>query len=556
MRAPADARLVRLRGREEESGSRSPIVAGRRAEELDAARPPGGLGLIFAVCLALGALSLFFYATPTYDPWAWILWGREVAHLDLVTEGGPSWKPLPVVFTTVFSLFGEDVAPALWLAVARAGALLACVMAFRVAWRLAGGGLAGALGGAASGLLLLASFNFVRDAALGNSEALMVALVLLAFERHLDGQGLAGTSFGRSRAGAPTRQRAHALYFGVAAALLRPEIWPFLGIYGLFLLVREPALRVRTALLGLLVPLLWFGPELWGSGQALRAATRATNPNRGSAALAEDPTMLLLERFGGSLGTPVKIGAAVAVAWALYRFLRRRSDRPVLALFAGGCAWFALVAVMTEAGYAGNSRYLIVSLTAITVLAGVGAAFALRGAGAVAERLTGRPWAARAVIVAGAAVAVCLVALPVMGQKGDSFVEKRFVKSRKLVAHEASLWPNLERVIAAAGGKERLKACGGLYSGPYQTQMVAYELGVHGAQVRSLEGTPPPGAGFRTRTIPTGPLVIELTDRRYRQIAREGKWRVVTVPPGGRSACPAASRDAPRSPAGGRATIR
>jgi hypothetical protein len=486
--------------------------------------------VVFGVCLALAALSLFFYATPTYDPWAWVLWGREIVHLDLVTEGGPSWKPLPVMFTTVFSLFGEDTAPVLWLAVARAGALLACVMAFRTAYRLADGGLPGILGGAACSLLLLTSFNFVRDAALGNSEALMVALVLLAFERHLDGR------------------RDHALYFGLAAALLRPEVWPFLGLYGLFLLVREPALRLRTMLLGLLVPLLWFGPELWGSGQALRAATRATNPNRGSAAFAASPTKELLERFGETLVTPVKLGAALAVAWAVYTYIRRRENGPVLALFGGGVAWFALVDVMTEAGYAGNQRYLIVSSAAFTILAGVGAAFALRGAGNVSERVTGRGWA-RPVAVAVAFLGAVALVIPVAGDKADSFR-----KMRRSLAYETSLWPNLEKAIAAAGGKERLKACGGLYSGPYQTQMVAYELGVHGAQVRSLEGTPPPGAAFRTRTIPRGPLVIKLTDRRYRQIARVGKWRVETVPPIGSAHCPAAGRDAPRAPAGGRVT--
>ena len=51
--------------------------------------------LIIVGCLAVSALTLLFPSTPTYDPWAWILWGREIAHLDLVTEGGPSWKPLP-----------------------------------------------------------------------------------------------------------------------------------------------------------------------------------------------------------------------------------------------------------------------------------------------------------------------------------------------------------------------------------------------------------------------------------------------------------------------------
>ena len=61
-------------------------------------------------CLAVAALSLVFPSTPTYDPWAWIMCGREILQLDLVTTGGPSWKPLPVLFTTPFAIFGDDVA--------------------------------------------------------------------------------------------------------------------------------------------------------------------------------------------------------------------------------------------------------------------------------------------------------------------------------------------------------------------------------------------------------------------------------------------------------------
>ena len=364
--------------------------------------------VIFAgAAWSLAALSLFFYATPTYDPWAWILWGREIAHLDLLTEGGPSWKPLPVVFTTVFSLFGEDTAPALWLVVARTGALLAAAMTFRVAYRLGGGGLPGVLGGLACAVLLLTSFNFLRDAALGNSEALMVALVLLAFERHLDGH------------------RDHALYFGFAAALLRPEVWPFLGLYGLFLLVREPALRLRTVLLGLLVPLLWFGPELWGSGQALRAATRATNPNRGSAAFADNPTMELIERFGETLVTPVKVGAAVAVLWALYCFVRRRTHGPVLALFAGG------VRLVRAGGGDDRGRLRGQQPLPDRLLGGLHhpgrGRRGVRADGrrrALAERVTGRSWA-RPAAVAVAFVGALALAAPVAGQKVDSFQQMR-----------------------------------------------------------------------------------------------------------------------------------
>ena len=181
--------------------------------------------VLIAVCLVVAAISLVTPSTPTYDPWAWIMWGREIAHLDLVTEGGPSWKPLPILFTTPFSVFGDDVAPYLWLIVARAGGLLACVMTFRVARRLIGGGWYGVLAGTFAALALFSSFKFVRDAALGNSEALLAALVLWAFERHLDGR------------------RDHALYLAFAGALLRPEVWPFLGLYGLWLWFAEPWLR-------------------------------------------------------------------------------------------------------------------------------------------------------------------------------------------------------------------------------------------------------------------------------------------------------------------------
>jgi len=78
---------------------------------------PGRLYLVMAgVALVIAALSLLIPSTPSYDPWAWLVWGREIAHFDLQTTGGPTWKPLPVIFTTVFSLFGK-AAPDLWLVV-------------------------------------------------------------------------------------------------------------------------------------------------------------------------------------------------------------------------------------------------------------------------------------------------------------------------------------------------------------------------------------------------------------------------------------------------------
>jgi len=137
--------------------------------------------LIIVGCLAVSALTLLFPSTPTYDPWAWILWGREIAHLDLVTEGGPSWKPLPIFFTVPFSLFGQDLAPYLWLWVARAGGLLGCVMAYRMAFRFVGGRIYGALAGVSAFAALL-SFIVVH----------LVMVALSGFR-----QQMRGMTFGR-----------------------------------------------------------------------------------------------------------------------------------------------------------------------------------------------------------------------------------------------------------------------------------------------------------------------------------------------------------------------
>ena len=93
--------------------------------------------VLAAVALVIAALSLLLPSTPSYDPWAWLVWGREIVHLRLHTIAGPSWKPLPVIFTTLFAPLG-NAAPDLWLVVARAGAVMAAVMCFKVAWRLTG----------------------------------------------------------------------------------------------------------------------------------------------------------------------------------------------------------------------------------------------------------------------------------------------------------------------------------------------------------------------------------------------------------------------------------
>src|SRR5579859_5618077 len=192
--------------------------------------PPRSLVLIVGACVGLAALSAAVLPTvPSYDPWSWIVWGREVfdPHLSFAVSGGPSWKPLPVCFTAIFGLFGA-AAPTLWVITARAGGLLALVAAYRLgvllARRLDGGltawapPVAGVL--AAAGVVL--THDWVYYMFRGTSEPMLVATSLWAVDRHLAGR------------------RGSAFVLLVAASLIRPEAWPFLLAYGVWLWVRAP----------------------------------------------------------------------------------------------------------------------------------------------------------------------------------------------------------------------------------------------------------------------------------------------------------------------------
>ena len=235
--------------------------------------------------MLIAALTLLLPSAPTYDPWSWIIWGREIAHLDLVTTEGPSWKPLPVAFTTIFSFFGSW-SPDLWLVVARAGAIAACALAFRVARGLGGG----IVGGVAAACALAIAPWWIRSGALGNSEGLLVALVLGAIDREIAGD------------------RRFAFWLAVCAGLLRPEVWPFLGLYGLFVMYTKAYSWKVVVGVGVAVLAVWTLPEWWGSGDLLRAAHRAKNVNAGAPTYADNPAREVLHDAGLMLTTPLIVG--------------------------------------------------------------------------------------------------------------------------------------------------------------------------------------------------------------------------------------------------------
>jgi hypothetical protein len=434
---------------------------------------------IAAGCLGAAALTLLAPWAPTYDPWAWLIWGREVGGLDLDTTAGPAWKPLPVLVTTALGPLGE-AAPAVWLVLARAGGLLAVGLAFVLAARLVGG-RARWFAGAAAILGLLATAGFLRGVAGGTSEGLLIALVLLAVQRHLDGR------------------RGQALGLLVAASLLRPEAWPFLVGYAAWLWRREPGSRALVAGGLALVPALWFAPELWGSGDLLRSSERAQVPNPGQPALAERPALAVLEGFATMVPPPVLLLALGATVLALVR-----RERTVLALAAGAGAWVAIVAVMAEAGFSGEDRYLLVAAAGTAVLGGIGAGRLYGAAEARAPRLA----APAGALVLAAALAA---AVPAAGRLGDE------------LAYAADLRSDLAAAVERAGGPARLRSCGPLYAGRYRFPLVAWHLDAHISDLALAPAAP--GVVFRSKLTPED-AASPAPPAGYELLAREGAWEV------------------------------
>jgi hypothetical protein len=441
----------------------------------------------FAACLAVAAGTLLLPSTLTYDPWTWMLWGREVASLSLDTSEGPAFKPLPVLAGVVLAPLG-DAAPWVWLVLARAGALLAVVMAWRLASRFAGGSvLAGLL--AACGVLLAG--GYVWNGSLGNAEGLMLGLSLVAFERALDGR------------------HPGALALAFLVALLRTEAVPFVALYAAWVWRRDSGARAWIAAGAAALPLFWLGPDLIAAGDALRSSERARVPNPGAPALADRPALESLGRALALAPTLVWAGAALAALGAARRELQRAAALPA----AAGVAWIALIATMAELGYSGEERYALPGAALVSVSAGAGVAWAVRRAaglssfGSYRTHKTTNAWIPAAIGLVLLTAAVAEQAAPLRDDLRD-------------LRYEARVYGSLDDAVEAAG-----PLCGPIHTARYTRPALAWYL----HEPISALSTEPTGSGtaFRTRSYRGAPLRPPLRGE-FRAIAMRGDWTVVS----------------------------
>jgi hypothetical protein len=350
---------------------------------VSAARTPGWpagqayarVALQWGGCVALAVASLALPSVPTYDPWAWIVFGRElvVPGPGFSTVASTGWKPLAVLFTAPLALLGS-AAPSLWLVVVRSAGLAALMLAFRLG-SLAGGPIAGAI----AAIALLASSDWLRYLSAGNVEPLVVALVLGAIELHLRGH------------------RQGAFVLGALAGLARPEVWPLVAAYAVYVGMGER--RWWPIALGVPVMFaLWIVPDWLGSGDLLHTfhlARISAEPSRLQGT--GDPALELLRGAATIAPAPVWIGALCGLA-----FGRRTRDRTVAALAFVAAAWALPTVAATALGYPAVARYLVVPVAACCVLAGIGVVAVLR----VASRARGRAVLAAALVAVSAPFAV------------------------------------------------------------------------------------------------------------------------------------------------------
>jgi hypothetical protein len=364
----------------------------------------------------------------------------------------------------------------------------------------------GLLAGAIAAVGLALSGGFISDNALGYSEGLMTALVLIAVERGLDGH------------------HRQAFAIGFAAALDRPEIWLFWGPYGLWLYWKDPGARRMVIALFVLIPVLWFLPEKWGSGKFFRGVDRAHQPRSNSPAFAKCPfCSLLVHHAWPTILLRIKIFAAIGVVSALVVLYRAQRGRPrwtiasprergLLVLAASGIAgllWFVIIGILTQAGFSGNDRYLVLGSALIEIAGG-----ATWGWFALELGSRGRAWASKAGskiggswIAAAAVGAVALLFLWLPNWVGNNLI--KLPRTHGALVYQARLRTDVAKIVRDYGGAKKLLACGPVMTEGFQVPLVAWTLGVHTDQVEA-----PPGPGVQPGAGP--PVILQAAAQRKR----------------------------------------
>jgi hypothetical protein len=382
-----------------------------------------------ALVVASIALILFADTRPGYDPYGWLVWGRQTLHLNLDLGGAPSWKPLPWLFTVPYALFGKAELW-LWFVTSVAISLSGVVFAGRIAYRLTstftdrpyatiGAGLfAGLSILGIKGEGLSQYMHYVLSA---QSDPMIVTCCLAAIDCHL------------------SKRHRWAIALLTLASLGRPEAWPFLGLYAVWAWRSVPEMRRFVVFCIVLIPALWFGiPVLSGNkpfvaGSLAQQSPRALRHNKVFGTFGRFFSLQVLQYDFLAL-------AAIAFAWI-------RRDRFTLILAACAAVWVIVEVAFAVHGWPALHRYMYEPEAVLIVLAGVAVGALL----SLPDRFARVPLWASAVVVAA-----------IVGSLAPA-VYARLRDERKDLYHEHIRTRQLNRlatVITQLGGASKILYCG------------------------------------------------------------------------------------------------
>ena len=400
----------------------------------------GWLALVALAVLAVSAAVVVLSGIrPSYDGFGFLVWGRQVLHWNLNTDGAPSWKPLPFLFTLPYAVAGHEQMW-LWMVTAVAGAIGGAVFAARVAFRLTGPapGRAWApyVAAAFAGVAVLGINTYSHLVLIANSDPLIVALCCGAIDMHLCGR----------------RRWAFALL--VLASLGRPEAWVFAGLYAVWCWRFGARMRVFV-LLGLaLIPAFWFTiPALTShswfiSGDLALGQATVIHGNKITG---------VISRLRSLYELPMQLAVLCGVGIALYR-----RDRTTLAVAGAAVLWVVVEVAFAYHGWSAVARYMIEPAAVMVVVGGAAVGRAL----AIAPRLV------LLRLVGPALVVVLLVALAPAARTRVDTATAEIAKARVAAVRIN----RLERVIDRDGGARNIRSCGQPVSNIGYQSTIAWEL--------------------------------------------------------------------------------
>jgi hypothetical protein len=426
------------------------------------ATPPSGAGAQAFVrkyvwwIVAIGLLAAsagivpWAHSRPGYDPYGWMVWGYQTLHGSLNLGGAPSWKPMPLLFTTPFALFGHFQLW-MWMTVAVWISLGGCIFAGRIAFRVVDQdganrwpAVAAAVFAGVMPLVIFDSthYSYIHYILSSQSDPPLVTFVLAAIDLHMIGR------------------RRWAIVALTMASLGRPEAWPAEFLYALWLLREsrtenlgmplrdDPMFRFLLGNLAVIL-FMWFGiPEITNHKPLLAGDLAANSPRM----LHSNKIVGTLSRFKDLNQWPVWLCAGIGSAWAAFRLRRKDPDprghnRLIVILFGLIALWVVVEIIFSLKGLPGVPRYMFEPGVVSIVIAAIGFGWVL----SEIPRFFKAPWALGVVLAAGVTAGI------VPGAVARLRTEHKELQGEKARTAEIG---RLAGFVHILGGLHGIRACG------------------------------------------------------------------------------------------------